>query len=130
MLAPLDIKSGELCQISVADGDTGDGALKWWPAIAWLAADPHLQRHAALVSENVRELLCVGFEHKVIIRKYQNDIPEVINVVVREVPVEDGKTGAAAKTIPMKTSERRGWSCFLEHILCRQPPAPRAVGSC
>jgi AAA family ATPase len=121
VLAPLDIKSGELCQISTADGDTGDGALKWWPAIAWLAADPHLQRHAALVSENVRELLCVGFEHRVIIRKYRNDIPEVINVVVREVPVEDGKTGAAAKTIPMKTSERRRWSYFLEHIFCRRP---------
>lgn len=100
-----------------------------FPAIAWLAADAHLQRHIALISENVRGMLGVGFENKVVVGKYMEKVGDAATVVVREVEAEElvvptvGKSGVAAVAVGerlrvgIEKGQVEGWKWFLEHIL-------------
>jgi len=121
VLAPLELKSGELCQISAQGSDHDDGAVKWWPAVSWLAADPHLQRHAVLVSETVRALVGVRFDNKIVLRRYQGEIGAAEKVTAREVPGDadvDVEGGGAL----MRAGDRDGWRFFLEHILSKIIP--------
>lgn len=98
------------------------------PVIAWLAADAHLQRHIALISENVRGMLGVGFENKVVVGKYTAKIEDAATVVVKEVEVEEvvnpmpSKNSAAVAVVGGKLKvgiekgQVEGWRWFLEHI--------------
>lgn len=98
------------------------------PVIVWLAADAHLQRHIALISENVRSMLGVGFENKVVVGKYTAKTEDAATVVVKEVEVEEavnpapGKYSAAAAVVGGKPKvgiekgQVEGWRWFLEHI--------------
>jgi AAA family ATPase len=108
-LSVVGVKTGDPVQISARDKEHDDGAVKWWPAVAWLAADPHLHKDVVLVSDMEREFLGVGFENKVVVRKYRGDIAAVDKVVVREIPSEDG--------VLMRAGERDAWRFFLEHTL-------------
>lgn len=98
------------------------------PVVAWLAADAHLQRHIALISENVRGMLGVGFENKVVVGKYTAKVEDAVTVVVREVEVEEavapvsGKNAATAAVmgnklkVGIEKGQVEGWRWFLEHI--------------
>lgn len=130
----LDIKAGDLCHISVAIGpeeaaeSIGELKARVIPAIAWLAADAHLQRHIALISENVRGMLGVGFECKVVVGKYMMNVEDAAAVVVKEVEAEEGvtpisgKSGVAAAVtrkklkVGIEKGQMEGWKWFLEHI--------------
>lgn len=94
--------------------ENDDGGVKWWPAVAWLAADPHLARHVTLVSETVRTLVGVGFENKVMVRKYQGQIREAEKVVVHEIMTEIIDSANL-----MRAGARDGWRFFLENLLSR-----------
>lgn len=67
-----------------------------------------------LVSETVRSLVGVGFEDRVVVRKYQGPIREAEKVTVREV--SDEMAGAAAAGL-MKAGARDSWRFFLENTL-------------
>jgi AAA family ATPase len=108
-LSVVGVKTGDPVQISARDKERDDGAVKWWPAVAWLAADPHLHKDVVLVSDMEREFLGVGFENKIVVRKYKGDIAAVDKVVVKEIPSEDGPL--------MRAGERDAWRFFLEHTL-------------
>lgn len=60
----------------------------------------------------------VGFEDRVVVRKYQGSIKEAEKVTVREISNE--MAGAAAVDL-MKAGVRDGWRFFLENTLsmCR-----------
>lgn len=129
----LNVKAGDLCRISVAinpDESISEPKTKTIPVIAWLAADAHLQKHIALISENVRGALGIGFENKVTVGKYTAKVEYAATVVVKEVEIEEivapvpGKNGAAVAAAVMGTKlkvgiekeQKEGWRWFLEHI--------------
>lgn len=92
--------------------------------MAWLAADVHLQRHIALISENIRGMLEVGFEDKVVVGKYTAKVEDAATVVVKEVEVEDVAVPASGKVtvvgdkleVGIGREQQEGWRWFLEHI--------------
>lgn len=131
----LNVKAGDLCRISVAtnpDESISEPKTKAIPVIAWLAADAHLQKHIALISENVRGALGIGFENKVTVGKYMAKVEYAATVVVKEVEVEEivvsapGKNGATATAavavmgtklkVGIEKGQKEGWRWFLEHI--------------
>jgi AAA family ATPase len=116
-LSVVGVKTGDPVQISARDKEHehDDGAVKWWPAVAWLAADPHLHKESVLVSDMEREFLGVGFESKVVVRKYKGDIAAVDKVVVREIFPSEDDDGSAA--VLMRAGERDAWRFSLEHTL-------------
>lgn len=124
-----------MCHISVAISpdqiteNIGESKTKTTPVVAWLAADVHLQRHIALISENIRGMLEVGFEDKVVVGKYTAKVEDAATVVVKEVEVEDIIVPASGKTIGIAVAvggnklkvgigkeQQEGWRWFLEHI--------------
>ncbi|KAI5804611.1 P-loop containing nucleoside triphosphate hydrolase protein [Pyronema omphalodes] len=107
ILVSLGIKSGETVQIAPKDPENPSQS-KWWPSVAWRAESPEV-RGAALVSEAFRGLLGIGFEHKVLVRRYQQDIREVDKITLKELLEEEDPR--------MKAGDRDGWRFFLEHIL-------------
>ncbi|KAL7272358.1 AAA+-type ATPase [Rhizina undulata] len=125
-IAAHTLKSGELCHISVynEDGRDGEEDNVKYPVVAWLAADPHMQKHIALISETVRGLLGIGFEHKVTLGKYGGVVRDATTVIVVEVEVEEvvqlpGKNVTAVRKLEIETmepGEKEGWKWFLEHI--------------
>lgn len=130
----LDVKAGDLCHISVAINpeemaeSINEPKAKVIPVIAWLAADTHLQRHIALISENVRGMLGIGFENKVVVGKYTAKIEDAATVVVKEVEVEEPVNPVPGKNTPtaavignklkvgIEKGQVEGWRWFLEHI--------------
>lgn len=62
------------------------------------------------MSEAFRGLLGIGFEHKVLVRRYQQDVREVDKITLKELLEEEDPR--------MKAGDRDGWRFFLEHILC------------
>lgn len=130
-LSLLDVKAGDLCHISVAinpDESISEPKTKTIPVIAWLAADAHLQKHIALISENVRGALGIGFENKVTVGKYTAKVEYAATIVVKEieelVAPTPGRNGAAVAVAVMGTKlklgiekeQKEGWRWFLEHI--------------
>ncbi|KAH8155321.1 uncharacterized protein LAJ45_00331 [Morchella importuna] len=120
----LDIKSGDLCHITTAEiSETAKTPII--PAIAWLASDAHLQKGIALISDNVRTALSVGFEDKVLIGKYTEKVEDAVSVFVKEIEYEEPLPTAArpGTTVPKKSrvgiekNQIEGWRWFLEHVL-------------
>jgi len=71
-----------------------------------------------LVSETVRALVGVGFENKVVLRRYQGNIGVAEKVTIREVPGDADVVGEGGGTL-MRRGDREGWRFFLEHTLSR-----------
>jgi len=66
-----------------------------------------VQRHVALVSDNVKTLLGAGYEDKVLVERYTGRVIDAARVAVRE---GDGRSAV-----------EEGWRWYLEHIFSECP---------
>lgn len=130
VLANLDLKAGGLCCVHAAptaatpltnsNGSTEEKkssakAIKAYPALAWPASDPHITGKVALVSESIREMLRVGFEHKVLIGKYigKKDV-DASEVFLIEVAGDGSRVTEFGWEM-----EGEGWRYMVENALGR-----------
>lgn len=120
VLANLGLMPGELCHLAIPRGGASDHPQdqqqrELFPALAWPSTDSQISGKVVQVSEGWRGCVGLGLEVKVVVGKYQGELLDAGEVIVREVDggVTEGDMASAGWT-----KEGEGWRFVLENALC------------